>query len=51
MQPEEYIPPTLHTLSNHQPTMFHLGDDYLCTTQILLHPGENGEALEGADNE
>ena len=31
MQPEEYIPPCLHTLSNHKPTMFHLGDDYLCT--------------------
>ena len=36
MQPEEYILPTLHTLSNHKPTMFHLGDDYLCTTKVLL---------------
>ena len=32
MQPEEYIPPTLYTLSNHKPTMFHLGDHNLCTT-------------------
>ena len=46
MQPEEYIPPTHHTLSNHKPTMFHLGDDYLCTTKILLPPGDNGENLE-----
>ena len=51
MQPEEYIPPTLHTLSNHKPTMFHLGDDYLCTTRILLPPGDNGENLEAAANE
>ena len=51
MQPEEYIPPTLHTLSNHKPTMFHLGDDYLCTTKILLPPGDNGENLEAAANE
>ena len=50
-QPEEYIPPTLHTLSNHKPTMFHLGDDYLCTTRILLPPGDNGENLEAATNE
>ena len=51
MQPEEYIPPTLHTLSNHKPTMLHLGDDYLCTTKILLPPGDNGENLEAAANE
>ena len=48
MQPEEYIPPTLHTLSNHKPNMFHLGDDYLCTTKILLPTGDNGENLEAA---
>ena len=51
MQPEEYIPPTLHTLSNHKPTMFHLGDDYLCTTKILLPPGVNREHLDAAANE
>ena len=51
MQPEEYIPPTLHTLSNHKTTMFHLGDDYLFTTKILLPPGVNGETLETAVNE
>ena len=51
MQPEECIPPTLHTLSNHKPTMFHLGDDYLCTTKILLSPGDNGENLEAVVNE
>ena len=51
MQPEEYIPPTLHTLSNHKPTMFHLVDDYLCTTEILLPVGDNGENLEAAANE
>ena len=50
MQPEEDIPPTLHTLSNHMPTMFHLDDDYLCTTKILLPPGDNGENLEAAVN-
>ena len=31
--------------------MFHLGDDYLCTTKILLPPGDNGENLEAAANE
>ena len=51
MQPEEYIPRTLHTLSNHKPTIFHLSDDYLCTTKILLLPGDNGENLEAAANE
>ena len=51
VHPGEYIPPTLHTLSNHRPTMFHLGDDYLCTTKILLPPGDNGENLEAASNE
>ena len=25
--------------------MFHLGDDYLCPTKILLAPGDNGERL------
>ena len=49
MQPEEYIPPSLHTLCNHKPTMFHLGDDYLC--KILLPPGDNEENLEVAVNE
>ena len=42
MQPEEYIPPSLHTLCNHKPTMFHLGDDYFCPSKILLPPGDNG---------
>ena len=51
IQPKEYIPPTLHTLSNHKTTMFHLGDDYLCTTIILLPPGDNGENLDAAANE
>ena len=36
MLPEEYIPPTLHTLCNLKSTMFHLGDDFLCPTEILL---------------
>ena len=51
MQPEEYIPPTLHTLSSHKPTMFHLSDDCLCTTKFLLPPGDNGENLEAAAND
>ena len=56
MQPEEYIPPFLHTLCNLKPTMFHLGDDYLCPTKILPPPpppppGDNGENLEAAANE
>ena len=51
MQPEEYIPPTLHTLSNHKPTMFHHGDDYLCTTIIQLPLGDNGKNLDAAVNE
>ena len=50
MQPEEYIPPSLHILCNHEPTMFHLGDDYLCPSKILLPPGDNGENLEAAAN-
>ena len=50
MQPEEYIPPSLHTLCNHKPTMLHLGDDYLCPSKILLHPGDSGENLEPAAN-
>ena len=45
MQTEEYIPPTFHTLSNHKPTMFHLGDDNLCPHTFLLPPEENGEKL------
>ena len=52
MQPEEYIPPTLHTLSNHKPTMFHLGDDYFCTTKkILLTPGGDLEAAAYEESE
>ena len=50
MQPEEYIPPSLHTLWNHKPTMFHLCDDYLCPSKILLPPGDNGENLEAPVN-
>ena len=51
MQPEQYIPPTPHTFSNHKPTVFHLGDDYLCTTKILQPPEDNGENLEAVANE
>ena len=51
MQLEEYIPTTFHTLSNHKPTIFHLDDDYLCTTKILLSPGDNGENMEAVANE
>ena len=51
MQPEEYIPPSLHTLCNHKPTMFHLGDDYHCPSKILLPPRENWENLEAGANE
>ena len=50
MQPEEYIPPSLHTLCNHKPTMFHLGGEYLCPSKILLPPGDNGENPEVAAN-
>ena len=45
MQPEEYIPPSLHNLCNHKPTMFHLGDDYLSPTKILVPLEDNGERL------
>ena len=31
--------------------MFHLGDDHLCPSKMLLHTGENGENLEAAANE
>ena len=31
--PEEYIPPPLHSLCNFKPSMFQLGDDYLCPTK------------------
>ena len=51
MKPEGFIPPSLHILSNHKLTMFHLGDEYLCTSRILLPPGDNGESLEAAANE
>ena len=40
--PEEYIPPSLQTLSNLKPPMFHPGDDYLCPTKFLIPPGDNG---------
>ena len=50
-QPEEYIPPMLHTLSNHKNTIFHLGDEYFCTSKLLLPIGDNGENLESAANE
>ena len=36
IQPDEYVPSSLHTLCNHKPSMFHLGDDYLCPSKILL---------------
>ena len=51
MLPEENISPSLHPLCNHKPTTFHLGNDYLCTTKILLPPGDNGENLETAAND
>ena len=51
LKPEGYIPPSLHTLSNHKLTVFHLGDEYMCTSKILLPPGGNGESLEAAANE
>ena len=31
--------------------MIHLGDQYLCTSKILLPPGDNGESLESAAKE
>ena len=43
--PKECIPPSLHNLCNVKPTMFHLGDDYLCSHKILLPPEDNGERL------
>ena len=49
MQPEEYIPPSLHTLCNHKRTMFHPGDNYLCPSKIILPPGDNGVSLDAAD--
>ena len=33
--PEECIPPSLHNLCNFKPTMFHIGDDYLCPHKLL----------------
>ena len=30
--------------------MFHLGDDYLCPSKVLLPPGDNGENLEDVAN-
>ena len=43
--PEEYIPPSLHNFCNFKPAMFHLDDDYLCHTKILLSNEDNGERL------
>ena len=43
--PEEYFPPSLHSLCNFKPTKFHLGEDYPCPSKILLPPGDNGESL------
>ena len=43
--PEEYIPPSLHNFCNFKPTMFHLDDDYLCHSKILLSHEDNGERL------
>ena len=43
--PEECIPPSLHNLCNFKPTMLHLGDDYFCSTKILLPLEDNGEKL------
>ena len=51
MKPEGYIPPSHQILSNHKFTMFHLGDEYLCTSKIILPPGDNGESLEAVANE
>ena len=45
LSPEEYIPPSLHTLCYLKPTMFHLSDDYLCPHKFLLPPEDNGEKL------
>ena len=46
LPPEEHIPSFLHNLFNSKPTMFHLGEDHLCSHRILLPPGDNGENLE-----
>ena len=45
--PQEYIPPSLHSLCNFKPTMFHLGDDYLSPHKmlLLLPPEDDGERL------
>ena len=51
MHPEGHIPPSLPTLSNHKLTVFHLGDEHLYTSKILLPPGDNGESLEATANE
>ena len=51
MKPEGYIPPSHHTLSNHKLTVLHLCDEYLCTSNILLPSGDNGESLGAAANE
>ena len=43
--PEDYIPPSLHNFCNFKSTIFHLDDDYLCHTKILLSHEHNGERL------
>ena len=49
LPPEEYIPPSFHTLCNLKPTMFHIGENHLCSHKILTPPGDNGENLEATD--
>ena len=50
MKPEGYFP-RLFTLCNHKLAVFHLDDEYLCTSKLLPPPGDNGEILEAAANE
>ena len=52
--PEEYIPPSFHTLCNLKPTMLHIGENHLCSHKILIPPGDTGKNLEAkatVDNE
>ena len=49
LPPEEYIPPTFHTLCNLKPTMLHIGENHLCSHKILIPPGDNGKNLEASD--
>ena len=46
LPPEEYIPPSFHTLCNLKPTMLHIGEDHLCSHKILIPPGVPGKNLE-----